>query len=125
MNMLPCSHTAALVLYMTPRLNYLIQEAKAQAIKAGAPVVGTEHLLYAMALDADGVTMQALSDVGVTSDMLRKTLFQILGGNNGLDNIQSMNNGQPEINDEEEDALKEFGRDITEEYKKDGRNGMV
>jgi len=117
MSMLPCSHTSALVMYMTPRLDMLIKRARNDAARLNSPVVGSEHLLLALSYDEEGVAMQALSDLNVSAEALRKAILKSLGGNNGLDNLQSMYGGKPEINDEE-DALLEFGRDITAEYKK-------
>ena len=51
----------------TPRVQRILQEAEAEAIRSGSTSIGTEHLLLALARDDEGVAGQLLRRLGVVA----------------------------------------------------------
>ena len=100
-------------MYMTPRLKMLIERARGEAMRLNMPYVGSEHLLLALAQEEEGIAFQALSDLGVSPESLRKSVLTALGGQNGFDALASKTGGR----DSNTPHLDEYGRDMTELYR--------
>ena len=100
-------------LYMTPRLKMLVERARNEAMKLNMPYVGTEHLLLALASEEEGIAYQALTDLGVSPENLRKAVLMVLGGQNGYEALAAKSGGK----DSNTPHLDEYGRDMTELYR--------
>ena len=100
-------------MYMTPRLKTLIERARGEAMRLNMPYVGSEHLLLALAQEEEGIAFQALSDLGISPENLRKTVLGALGGQNGYEALAGKNGGR----ESNTPHLDEYGRDMTELYR--------
>ncbi|MDR0469436.1 MAG: ATP-dependent Clp protease ATP-binding subunit [Peptococcaceae bacterium] len=100
-------------LYMTPRLKMLIERARSEAMRLNMPYVGSEHLLLALSMEEEGIAFQALSDLGISAENLRKSVLTALGGQNGYDALASKTGGR----ESNTPHLDEYGRDMTELYR--------
>ena len=100
-------------LYMTPRLKMLVEQARNEATRLNMSYVGSEHLLLALTQEEEGIAYQALSDLGVSTESLRKSVLAALGGQNGYDTVAAKNGGR----ESNTPHLDEYGRDMTELYR--------
>ena len=100
-------------MYMTPRLKTLIERARGEAMRLNMPYVGSEHLLLALAQEEEGIAFQALSDLGISPESLRKSILTALGGQNGYEALAGKNGGR----ESNTPHLDEYGRDMTELYR--------
>jgi len=92
-------------LYITPRLNKTLESAQNEAERLKDEYVSTEHILLALAEDKE---MAWLTAMGVTKDAIYRVLVEIRGG-------QRVTDQSPE---DKYQALKRYGRDLTEEARK-------
>jgi ATP-dependent Clp protease ATP-binding subunit ClpB len=89
--------------YITPRLSQLLNRAEDQAKRLKDEYVSIEHLLLATADDSSAAG-KLLKDFGLTRDRLMKALVEVRGN-------QRVTSQNPE---ETYEALKKYGRDLTE-----------
>lgn len=97
-------------LYMTPRLKMLVERARNEALRLNMSYVGSEHLLLALAQEEEGIALQALADLGISPDALRKAVLMALGGQNGSDTLAGKSGGR----ESSTPNLDDYGRDLTE-----------
>ncbi len=99
-------------LALTPRVKKVLELANEEAQKWGVNYVGTEHLLLGLVQEGEGVAAQTLSDMGVTSEAVRKQVVTLLGGVSGPinNNLPGKQNGDKTS---QTPSLNEFGRDLT------------
>jgi hypothetical protein len=64
----------------TPRATQCLTRATSEALTMGHHYVGTEHLLLAVAADADGLAARILGDLDTTHDDLRAAVIAKLSG---------------------------------------------
>ena len=90
--------------YLSQRLNNLINEAwkEAQALKD--EYISSEHILLAMTKEKDGKAAEILHAFGLTEEMVLKALQEIRGN-------QRVTDQNPE---DKYQALQRYGRDLTE-----------
>lgn len=91
-------------LYISPRLERVITGAEKEAERLKDEYISTEHVLLAMAEEAEGVAGKLLRQGGVTKDRLYYALVDIRGG-------QRVTDQTPE---DKYQALARYGRDLTE-----------
>ncbi len=91
-------------LYISPRLERVISGAEKEAERLKDEYISTEHVLLAMAEEAEGVAGKLLHQGGVTKDRLYSALVDIRGG-------QRVTDQTPE---DKYQALARYGRDLTE-----------
>jgi len=96
---------AAGQLYLTPRLNKVIEAAAGEAANLKDEYISTEHILLAITEDPEA---SYLKDLGVTRDSVLKVLVEIRGG-------QRVTDQNPE---DKYQALEQYARDVTEEARK-------
>ncbi len=89
--------------YITNRLSQLFTVAEEQAKRLKDEYVSIEHLLLAIA-DDQGTSGKLLREFGLTRDRLMKALLEVRGN-------QRVTSQNPETS---YDALKKYGRDLTE-----------
>lgn len=92
-------------IYITNRLNKALEVAQVEAERLKDEFVSTEHILIGIAEDPK---MDWLKTMGVTKDAIYQVLVEIRGG-------QRVTDQSPE---EKYQALKRYGRDLTEEARK-------
>jgi len=90
-------------LYVSPRLNALLERATREMEKLKDEYVSTEHILIALC-GADGAAGRIIKDAGVTCDRLLAALKEIRGS-------QRVTDANPE---EKYQALARYSRDLTE-----------
>jgi len=100
-------------LFMTPRLKTLVERARTEANRLNMPYIGSEHLLLALAQEEEGIAYQALSDLGVSPENLKKAVLVALGGQNGYEALAAKSGGR----ESNTPNLDEYGRDMTELYR--------
>jgi len=90
-------------IYITNRLNQVLQRAEDEAKNLKDEYVSVEHLLLA-ALEGGGETRRLLADNGVTRDTLMQALQKIRGS-------QRVTSANPEATYQ---SLEKYGRDLTQ-----------
>jgi ATP-dependent Clp protease ATP-binding subunit ClpC len=60
---------------LTPRMETIVELAHAEAQAAGMQVIGTEHLLLALAREGHGVANIILRDYGASSEDIRERVM--------------------------------------------------
>ncbi|HHX97032.1 MAG TPA: ATP-dependent Clp protease ATP-binding subunit [Clostridia bacterium] len=107
------AHLTTTKVSITPRAKKVIELANDEAIRWGVNYVGTEHLLLGLVREGEGVAAQALLDLGVTADAIRKQVFALLGGGSiPLQKTMSTQTGKGRKR--ATPTLNEYGRDLTE-----------
>ena len=103
----------------TPRAKRVLESALREMLSSGQSYIATEHLLLGILREGNGVAMEALSRLGVSSDAVRAAVSEIApkrpqavlpfaGGMSGQSPF-----GQQRAQDEGDSSLKEYGRDLT------------
>src|SRR5215470_12686180 len=95
--------TQAGQVYVSPRVNELLNNAEAETRRMKDEFVSVEHLLLALAEVRDGAVADALRAAGLTRDKLEQTTAAVRGG-------QRVTSQNPEGTYE---ALEKYGRDLT------------
>lgn len=90
--------------YMTQKLNRVLDTAKKEAGKMGDEYVSVEHLLLALVIEKDNACSKTLKDAGATKDSLLQAINEIRGGQH----VTSENA------EDTYEALKKYGIDLTE-----------
>jgi len=94
--------------YLSSRLNEILNNAWKEAERLKDEYLSTEHLLIAIADEKQGAAFQILQRSGVTKDAIFRVLQEIRGPHRVTDQ-------NPE---EKYQALKRYSRDLTEEARK-------
>jgi ATP-dependent Clp protease ATP-binding subunit ClpB len=94
--------------YLSSRLNEILNSAWKEAERLTDEYLSTEHLLIAIADERGGASSQILQRNGVTKDAIFRVLQEIRGS-------QRVTDQTPE---EKYQALKKYSRDLTEEARK-------
>ncbi len=94
--------------YLSSRINEILNNASKEAERLTDEYVSTEHLLIAIADEKEGAAFQILRRSGVTKDAIFRVLQEIRGPHRVTDQ-------NPE---EKYQALKRYARDLTEEARK-------
>ncbi|MDO9349868.1 MAG: Clp protease N-terminal domain-containing protein, partial [Deltaproteobacteria bacterium] len=94
--------------YLSSRLNEILNAAWKEAERLTDEYISTEHLLIAIADERGGTSSQILQRNGVTKDAIFKVLQEIRGSHRVTDQNP----------DEKYQALKRYSRDLTEEARK-------
>jgi len=98
------SGTAQGQVYITPRLEKLLNAALSEAERLKDEYVSTEHLLLAIADELAGAIGRVLPEAGITKDGIYAALQEIRGG-------QRVTDQAPE---EKYQALERYARDLTD-----------
>jgi len=90
--------------YMTQKLNRVLDTANKEAGKMGDEYVSVEHLLLALLIEKDNASGKILKDAGATKEILLQAIKEIRGGQR----VTSENA------EDTYEALKKYGIDLTE-----------
>ncbi len=95
---------------MTPRTKRIIEKASLESMKHAHKYIGTEHILYALICEKDGVGVKVLESLNVSVNELKHEIGEFLESisNGGTDKRQDGARipGCP--------SISEYGRDLTE-----------
>ncbi|HET6459609.1 MAG TPA: ATP-dependent chaperone ClpB [Syntrophales bacterium] len=91
-------------IYMTPRLNKVLDDALVEAAHLKDEYVSAEHILVVMTEEKDGTAGKVLKGNGVTKDNIFRVLLELRGN-------QRITDPNPE---EKYQALKRYARDFNE-----------
>ncbi|MFB3896875.1 MAG: ATP-dependent Clp protease ATP-binding subunit, partial [bacterium] len=95
-------------IYITPRLDKVLNIAWQEAQRLKDEYISTEHMLIAIADERDGAAAQLLREMGVTKDRIYAALQEVRG-------TQRVTDQNPE---DKYQALARYSRDLTELAKK-------
>ncbi len=92
-------------LYMSPRVNTIVDAAFEEMKQLKDEYLSTEHLLLAIADEKGGISSHILKENGASKDIILKALREVRGSSRVTDQT-------PE---DKYQALEKYGRDLTEE----------
>lgn len=95
---------------MSPRLEYLLENAHQEAVYLRSEMIGTEHMLLAMIKDSDCVGARILGTMNVNPGKVQKDILQAVG----ISERQYLEDCREE-EDIQHGAIGQFGTDLTEE----------
>ncbi|MDR2035290.1 MAG: NDP-hexose 4-ketoreductase, partial [Coriobacteriales bacterium] len=101
-------------LSFTPRVKRVLEYALRETMQLGQSYISTEHLLLGIVREGNGQAIQALSQMGIDGEMIKKAIIEQLQKNSAFA-------GHPDIADAEIDPgdgagiLREFGTNLTQE----------
>ena len=91
-------------IYATPRIARLLENAEREAARLKDEFIGTEHLLIAIAGEAQGEAVTILKEFGVDQEKIYRALQDIRGGHR-VDDPRAESKYR---------SLEKYGRDLTE-----------
>ncbi|PKN01605.1 MAG: NDP-hexose 4-ketoreductase [Elusimicrobia bacterium HGW-Elusimicrobia-1] len=103
----------------SPRAKKVLEHAVDEAQKMGSVYIGTEHILLGILREADGIGARVLESLGVTSDVVREEIINVIGGPDEPSDVfwgsqpprARTQQGQPKS---KIPTLETFGRDLTQ-----------
>jgi len=101
----------------TKRAEKVLKMSYIEADRYKSDIIGTEHLLLALAKERDGVAAQILMSFGVNYETLRQELDNIVKGTPTMHEETTRKTKTP--------ALDHFGRDLTELAQKDELDPII
>lgn len=101
----------------TPRVKRVLELANESAQRQGVNYVGTEHLLFGLIMEGEGIAARVLTNLGVSPERVWKQVVRLLGG----DPDEAMLQGSPasagpttkNAPPGNTPTLNDFGRDLT------------
>ncbi len=108
---------------LTPRCKHIIEQAQAESARQRQDYVGTEHLLWGLLGEEDGVAVRVLASCGRDARLLRQDLRAAMGG----DPPGSFHMGRARAEREPADSklLEQFTRDLTRQAASGGLDPVV
>lgn len=105
----------------TPRVKRVLELANEAAQRQGVNYIGTEHLLFGLIMEGEGIAARVLANLGVTGERVWKQVVRLLGGEPDEAMMQASpapaghntKNALPGNTP----TLNEFGRDLTVQAK--------
>ncbi|MGI6590293.1 MAG: ATP-dependent Clp protease ATP-binding subunit [Eggerthellaceae bacterium] len=100
-------------LSFTPRVKRVLENALREAMQMGQSFINTEHLLLGIVRENGGTAMDVLERMGVTGDMIRAEMNDMVGQSSVFAGSNAFETGQGSS----DSALAEFGTDLTAKAK--------
>lgn len=94
---------------ISPRLEYILEESKAEAAHFHSDKIGTEHMLLALLHDADCVATRILLTLNINVQKLYQEIFTVLGADPKEYQEEMMQDGSKK----REGVLEQYGTDMT------------
>jgi len=101
---------------ITPRVKKVFALAQDEAVRWGVSYIGTEHILLGILREGEGVASQALAELNVEPEKVRRQVIALLGGTT-MDHAVSA--GGKHVGRSNCPTLEEFGRNLNEMAKQD------
>ncbi|HDL18028.1 MAG TPA: ATP-dependent Clp protease ATP-binding subunit, partial [Bacteroidetes bacterium] len=101
----------------TKRAEKVLKMSYVEADRYKSDIIGTEHLLLALAKEKDGVAAQILMSFGVNYDSIRQELDNVIKGTPTMQEETTKKTKTP--------ALDHFGRDLTAMAQKDELDPII
>ena len=107
----------------TPRAKRVLENAYREMMKNGQSYIATEHLLLGIVSEGNGIGMEALSRMGVSSDAIRSAVSELAGASQevrptaasgvrmGTEALGNMAGARPQQQDGS--VLRDFGHNLT------------
>ena len=105
----------------TPRAKRVLEGAYRETMSRGATYISTEHLLLGIVREGNGVAMETLSRLGVSGDMVRNAVGELVDkaraaqpsqGRPGAQEVRIGADGAQQPSDDSS-MLEEYGRNLT------------
>ena len=93
---------------MSPRLARTIENASAEAVRLGAKLIGSEHLLFALINQKDAIGTRLLESEGIAISEIKSDLSSYLGAAPTQSGIREEESKKHKLK-----ALSSYGKDIT------------
>lgn len=94
---------------ISPRLEYILEESKTEAVRFQSDKIGTEHMLLALLHDADCVATRILLTLNINIQKLYQEIFSVLG----VDPKEYQEDMMQEGGKKKEGVLEQYGTDLT------------
>lgn len=101
---------------ITPRVKKVFALAQDEAVRWGVSYIGTEHILLGILREGEGVASQALAELNVEPEKVRRQVIALLGGTT-MDHVVSASGKH--VGRSNCPTLEEFGRNLNEMAKQD------
>lgn len=96
-------------LEVSPRLSYILDNSKAQAIRLHAKKIGTEHMLLAILEDAECVGARILATLNIQSQKIIQDILQAIGAE--PEEYKQFQNGEKT----QSSVLEQYSTDLTQQ----------
>ena len=94
---------------ISPRLEYILEESKAEAAHFHSEKIGTEHMLLALLKDTDCVATRILLTLNINLQKLYQDIFAVIGGDPREYQEERLQDGGRR----REGVLEQYGTDLT------------
>lgn len=94
----------------SPRLEYILEEGKMEALRFREAEIGTEHLLLALLGDVDCVAMRILLTLNITPQKILRDILAVLG----IEPKEYQEEISAGSNKKKTDVLEQYGVDLTQ-----------
>ena len=94
----------------SPRLEYILEEGKTEALRFREAEIGTEHLLLALLGDVDCVAMRILLTLNINPQKILRDIFSVLG----IEPKEYQEGISAGSNKKKTDVLEQYGVDLTQ-----------
>ena len=94
---------------ISPRLSYILEESKAEALRMRSDRIGTEHLLLALLKDSDSVAARILLTLNVNLQKLYQDILEVEGIDPKIYQEEMASDGRIR----RDGVLEQYGTDLT------------
>lgn len=96
---------------MSPRLEYILEESRSEALRFHSEEIGTEHMLLALLREGDNVAIRILLTLNINLQKIMQGVLSVIGAD-PKEYQQEMN---AEGGRRKDEVLEQFGTDLTQQ----------
>ena len=96
----------------TPRCNLILKSAVYEAARRGNDLAGTQHILYSMLRERNGIAVKIMARLGIDPDEFLDELQRLLSSEQ-MDDLDN-DSGNKSSSHSDTPTLNQFGRDLTD-----------
>lgn len=93
----------------SPRLEFVLEESKIEAVRVHADKIGTEHMLLALVHDADCVAARILQTLNISLQKISQDIWLV----SGVDPREMMEDMAADAGGRKDSVLDQYGTDLT------------
>ena len=93
----------------SPRLEFVLEESKIEAVRVHADKIGTEHMLLALVHDADCVAARILQTLNISLQKISQDIWLV----SGVDPREMMEDMAADAGVRKDSVLDQYGTDLT------------